>query len=417
MRKWISMILFVSMMFAMAVSFGGCAHDVKAVDLMDDVEGTEVRIASDLTDGNAAVTDFAIRLFQASAEAEENTLISPLSVLCALAMTANGAEGDTLSQMEAVFGMAVDDLNSYIYSYVKNLPQGDAYKLHLANSIWLTDDDRFVIQPEFLQNTADYYDAGIFQVPFDRSTLNDINHWLKEHTDEMIPKILEEISEDAIMYLINALAFDAQWQKAYEAYQIQDGTFTLEDSTQRKAEFMYSQEHSYLEDEDATGFIKYYKDKKYAFVALLPDKDVTVAEYIATLTGEHIQELLSNSADASVNVSIPKFESEYSIEMSEILKGMGMEDAFDAAAADFSGIAASTGGDFYISQMLHKTFISVGEQGTKAGAATLVEMNYGAAMNLEEPKTVYLDRPFVYMLIDCENNIPFFIGTMMDVSK
>jgi len=102
--------------------------------------------------------------------------------------------------------------------------------------------------------------------------------------------------------------------------------------------------------------------------------------------------------------------------MAEILKGMGMTEAFDMYNADFEGLGTSTAGNIYISRVLHKTFISVGEKGTKAGAATVVEMADGAAAEPQEPKEVYLDRPFVYMLIDCENNIPFFIGTMMDVN-
>lgn len=110
---------------------------------------------------------------------------------------------------------------------------------------------------------------------------------------------------------------------------------------------------------------------------------------------------------------MPKFETEYDVEMSDILKEMGMPIAFEPTKADFAGIGTSTEGGVYISRVLHKTFISVGEKGTKAGAATVVEANCGSAMP-REPKEVYLDRPFVYMLIDCENNIPFFIGTLMN---
>lgn len=417
MKKILSVILTIVMLFSMAVSFSGCAKEAKAVDLMDGVKGKRVEKIHDLTEGSVQVTDFAVRLLQANMGSEANTLISPLSVLCALAMTANGAGGETLSQMEAVLGMSIEDLNSYIYSYVKDLPQGDAYKLSLANSIWFQDDPSLSVKPEFLQTNADYYGADMFKVPFNQATLRDINTWVKEHTDEMIPKILDRIPEDSIMYLINALAFDAQWQSNYEKYQVQEGVFTLGDGTEKKTDFMYSEERLYLEDGYATGFIKYYKDRKYAFVALLPNQDVTTADYIATLSGAHLSELLANPANVSVYTSIPKFESEYSVELSEALKGMGMLDAFDMSAADFSGLGTSEEGNIYIGRVLHKTFISVGEQGTKAGAVTAVDMACGSAMNPEEPKTVYLDRPFVYMLIDCENNVPFFIGTMMDVSK
>lgn len=401
---------------AMAVNLTGCTMKVQAKDLMEGIIPNQVNALDDLSAQNADVTDFAIRLFKASEESGKNTLISPLSVLCALAMTANGAEEETLAQMEEVLGMTTEELNLYLYSYMKNLPQGEKYKLSLANSIWFTEDERFTVNQSFLQTNADYYGADVYKAPFDKQTLKDINNWVKYNTDDMIPEILDKIPEEAIMYLVNALAFEAEWMEIYEKQQVRDGKFTKEDGTKQDVEFMYSTEGTYLEDENAIGFKKYYKGGKYAFVAMLPNEGVSVSEYIASLTGESLNALLSNPQYGTVHTSMPKFETEYTVEMAEILKGMGMTEAFDIYNADFEGLGTSTAGNIYISRVLHKTFISVGEKGTKAGAATVVEMADGAAAEPQETKEVYLDRPFVYMLIDCENNIPFFIGTMMDVN-
>ena len=401
---------------AMAVNLTGCTMEVQAKDLMDGITPNQVNALDDLGSQNADVTDFAIRLFKASEESGKNTLISPLSVLCALAMTANGAEEETLAQMEEVLGMTTEELNLYLYSYMQNLPQGEKYKLSLANSIWFTEDERFTVNQDFLQTNANYYGADIYKAPFDKQTLKDINNWVKQNTDEMIPEILDKIPDEAIMYLVNALAFEAEWMEIYEKHQVRDGKFTKEDGTKQDVEFMYGTEGTYLEDENAIGFKKYYKGGKYAFVAMLPNEGVSVSEYIASLNGESLNALLSNPQYGTVYTSIPKFETEYTVEMAEILKGMGMTEAFDMYNADFEGLGTSTAGNIYISRVLHKTFISVGERGTKAGAATVVEMADGAAAEPQEPKEVYLDRPFVYMLIDCENNIPFFIGTMMDVN-
>ena len=401
---------------AMAVNLTGCTMEVQAKDLMEGITPNQVNALDDLSSQNADVTDFAIRLFKASEESGKNTLISPLSVLCALAMTANGAEEETLAQMEEVLGMTTEELNLYLYSYMKNLPQGDKYKLSLANSIWFTEDERFTVNQDFLQTNADYYGADIYKAPFDKQTIKDINNWVEENTDGMIPNILDSIPEEAVMYLINALAFEAEWVEIYEKQQVRDGKFTKEDGTKQDVEFMYSTEGTYLEDEKAIGFKKYYKGGKYAFVAMLPKEGVSVSQYIASLTGESLNELLSNPQYGTVHTSMPKFETEYSAEMSEILKGMGMTEAFDGLIADFEGLGTSTDGNISISCVLHKTFISVGEKGTKAGAATVVETTDEADMVIEDPKEVYLDRPFMYMLIDCENNIPFFIGTMMDVN-
>ena len=399
---------------AMAVNLTGCTMEVQAKDLMKGITPNQVKALDDLGAQNTDVTDFAIRLFKASEESGKNTLISPLSVLCALAMTANGAEKETLAQMEEVLGMTTKELNRYLYSYMQNLPQGEKYKLSLANSIWFTEDERFTVNQNFLQTNADYYGADIYKAPFNDQTCKDINNWVKQNTDEMIPEILDEIPADAIMYLVNALAFEAEWSEIYEKQQVRDGKFTKEDGTKQDVELMYGVEGTYLEDENAIGFKKYYKGGKYAFVAMLPNEGVSVSDYVASLDGESLNTLLNNTQHTTVHTAIPKFETEYNVEMSAILKDMGMTEAFDMYNADFEGLGTSTAGNIFINRVLHKTFISVGEKGTKAGAATVVEMADGAAAEPQEPKKVYLDRPFVYMLIDCENNIPFFIGTMMD---
>ena len=413
MKRLIALLL----VLAMALGMTACSQ-VSANDLMKDVPAKAVDVLPDMDAGAAAAADFGVRLFKTSMEEGENTLISSLSVLYALAMTANGADGETLAQMEQVLGMDVDNLNSYMLAYLDLLPESKDYKMSLANSIWFKDDPNFAVEQSFLQINADYYGAGAYKAAFDEGTRNDINNWVKEHTDGMIPEIIDEIPDEAIMYLVNALAFDAKWADEYEEHQIREGRFTLEDGTRQDVDMMHSEEYTYLEDDMATGFIKYYKDRKYAFVAMLPNEGVTVSQYVDSLTGEHLRELLNNTQDLTVFASIPKFETEYDIEMSEILQEMGMTDAFDWRVADFSKLGTYNvdGMNICINRVLHKTFISVTEQGTRAGAATAVEMVAEGAAEIIEYKEVVLDRPFVYMLIDCETNLPFFIGTMMNVN-
>jgi len=413
MKKLIALLL----VFAMALSLTACSQG-SSEDLMKDVPAKAVDVLPNMDAGAAAAADFGVRLFKTSMEEGKNTLISPLSVLYALAMTANGAEGETLAQMEQVLGMDVDNLNSYMLAYLDLLPESKDYKMSLANSIWFKDDPNFLVEQSFLQTNADYYGAGAYKAAFDEGTRNDINNWVKEHTDGMIPEIIDEIPDEAIMYLVNALAFDAKWADEYEEHQIREGRFTMEDGTSQDVDMMHSEEYTYLEDNLATGFIKYYKDRKYAFVAMLPNEGVSVSQYVDSLTGEHLRELLNNPQDLTVFASIPKFETEYDIEMSEVLQEMGMTDAFDWRVADFSKLGTYNvdGMNICINRVLHKTFISVSELGTRAGAATAVEMVAEGAMEIVEFKEVVLDRPFVYMLIDCETNLPFFIGTMMNVN-
>lgn len=415
MKKRISIALAAAMLMTMILTSSGCTK-IKATDLMENIRVKDAASNLDLSQDLGSMTDFSVRLFQAGAEEGENTLISPLCVLCALSMTANGADGQTLAQMEAVLGLPSDRLNSWLHSYMAQLPDESDYKLSLANSIWFKDDPNLTVKEEFLQVNADYYSADIYKADFNEAACRDINQWTKENTGGMIEQILDRIPEDAVMYLVNALSFDAQWESVYEDRQVRSGIFTTEDGIQRNVEMMHSTERSYLEDEKSTGFIKYYVDRKYAFVALVPNEGVSIAEYIAGLTGEHLNKMLSDPEIVNVYAAIPKFETGYGADMKEILTQMGMTDAFDWTAADFSRLGSYTGLNICISRVLHKTYLSVGEQGTKAGAAAAVEMNAEGAAEQVDYRTVKLDRPFVYMLIDCENNLPFFIGTMMDVN-
>ena len=417
MKKLTASLTALLLLLSLVFNLTGCAFHVKAESLMEGIAPNHVSASENLVSGNSAATDFAVRLFRATSEDGKNTLISPLSVMCALAMAANGAEGRTLEQMEAVLGMSKADLNLYLYTYVNSLPQGDKYKLSIANSVWFTDDTRFTVNRDFLQTNADYYGADIYKTPFNMQALWDINNWVKDKTDGMIPKIIDKIPEEAIMYLINALAFEAEWPSPYERNEVRDGKFTKEDGAKQDAELMYDTVGTYLEDELATGFIKPYKGGKYAFAALLPKEGVSVSEYVSSLDGEHLNELLTEAEYRTVKTAIPKFENEYDVEMSNVLKSLGMTDAFEIESADFDGMGTWSDGSIYIGKIIHKTYIQVGERGTKAGAVTAIEVDGAMSADPTEIKQVYLDRPFVYMLIDCENSVPFFIGTVMDVKS
>ena len=410
-----TLIVCLLLIAAMALNMTACVAKVQAADLMDGVKPTAANAAptNPTADQQAANIDFALCLFRASNESGRNTLISPLSVSIALSMTANGAKGETLAQMEQTLGMSLEELNAYYLAYRKALENNET--LRMANSIWFTSRDHFTVNRDFLQTNADYYGVGAFQAPFDETTVKDINNWVKEHTNGMIPEILDEIPADAVMYLVNALAFEAKWEEEYEKSAIRSGSFTCANGTERSVEYLWSNESKYLETEQATGFLKSYKGGRYAFAALLPQEGVSPAELLNGLSGESLYALLSEPQTEDVEVALPKFEASYDTKLSGVLKDMGMALAFDGERADFSGLGTSTGGNISIGRVLHKTYLSVDETGTKAAAATVVEMKDEA---IAEPgKQVILDRPFVYMIVDTETNLPLFIGTMLDPAK
>lgn len=365
----------------------------------------------------SSLSEFSLRLFEENlklwGDSDTNILISPTSVITALGMTTYGAKGNTLAQMEEVFGVK----RGYLTNYNRQYMEQDSKVLKLANSIWFTNDEHLTVNDAFLAFNEEYYGASIYETAFNAATVDSINDWVERKTNGMIKNILDEIPADAVMYLINALAFEAEWESKYEEGQIlEDAKFTTAKGEVQKVDMMRSEELLYLADDNASGFIKYYKDRDYAFVALLPKEGVTVADYVKNLSGEHLQEVLRNPyKDGVVNAYLPQFSYEYNVEMSELLEEMGMTDAFDGAKADFSVMATSTSGNIYMNRVLHKTFIEVSPVGTKAGAATVVEMNRESCPMYEKIYDVRLDRPFLYMIIDCENNMPVFIGNVNSV--
>ncbi|MBQ7153880.1 MAG: serpin family protein [Clostridia bacterium] len=408
-------ILFILLISIICAGCTGCALRVIAADCLSDgyVSGLSGDPGSVEGKDAADAGDFALELLRQNYAAGDNVLLSPLSVLAALSMTANGAKGQTLSQMEQTLGFELDELNRFFRSYLDALATPDS-KLRLADSVWFSNRGGFTVNKDFLQTNADYYGADIFSAPFDEGTLKDINSWVSRKTNGMIENILDEIPVNAVMYVINALAFEAEWEETYDSNQIFDGVFTTAGGNERTATFMHSDEHLYLQDEGASGFVKYYSGGRYAFAALLPDEGVSTEEYLSTLTGEKLLKMLQDPTRATVVVSMPKFEVRFKADLAQVLKKMGMSDAFDEAKADFTGLGQLQGANVYIGRVLHETFISVAEKGTRAGAATAVEMVGKAAPG--DQYYVTLDRPFIYLLFDTQTQIPFFIGTLADLS-
>ena len=404
----------ICLLLAMAMLLGGCGSPAVSEITARNTDKIAADPASLTEEANTAVTELALRLLK-GCQSDGDTLISPTSILCALAMTANGAEGETLSQLEDLFGMSADELNAYMAAFLATLDDSDGSKLSSACSMWLRDDDKLKINDAFIEKNAGYYDSAVFTAPFDGGTLDSINSWVKKNTGGMIDRILDKIPDDAMLYLINAVAFDAKWQTVYTADQVEPGTFTNAAGEDKNVDFMDSREYYYLDDGKATGFLKYYAGSHYAFAALLPNSGVALEEYIAGLSGEGLRAMLTEPQNTAVIASLPKFDSSCSLELSEALRTLGINELFDPEVAELSGIGSYADASLYVSRILHKCHVAVDEQGTKAGAVTAVEVAEGAAI-IEELKYVVLNRPFLYMILDCNTMTPVFIGTLTDIS-
>ena len=386
---------------AMLLALPGCGAET---GLLAGVTASERGEAADAAE---LAADFTVELFNAAYEGGD-ALVSPVSVLAALAMAEAGAEGETLSQMEEVFGVDAETMRLALSAYMSSVAGTEA---KTANAIWFRDDGSFTPNEDFLADCASFAGADVFADEFTGALAGRINGWISEHTDGMVKDVLDEIDPDAVMYLVNALAFEADWAAQYSEQQIRPGAFHAEGG-ELEAELMYSEENVYLEGEGFTGFMKPYKGGRYAFAALLPDEDGSLEAMLGNLTGEALAAALEGAEHTAVETATPKFACESSFELSDALKALGMTDAFDGALADFGGMGESAQGNVFINRVLHKTFIEADGLGTRAGAATVVEMNEESAMIVEDVKQVFLDRPFAYMIVDTQYNVPLFFGVV-----
>lgn len=389
---------------------------VSAANLIEGIEPETVTGKEADERFTASQYRFAAELLRRSYEEDKgNCLVSPLSVMLALSMTANGAAGQTLQQMLDVLGggMTMDELNAYLYAYVNSLPSSAEEKLAIANSIWLNDREDFSVRSDFLKKDVSWYRADIYKTPFDGSAVKALNSWVSHKTDDMIRQIVDKLDEDCRLLLVNAICFDALWAQPYDEYSVYDEHFTKADGNVQDVSMMRSGESEYYNGKDFTGFAKYYEGGGYKFVALLPSEDRTLDEFVAGLDADKLAEILGSAEGRPVSAGLPKFTYDYSAELQDRLKDMGMADAFNNNA-DFSLLSETN--ELYISEVIHKTFIEVAEQGTRAGAVTAVAVDNSASVTAE-PKEVILDRPFLYMIVDAETALPLFIGTVNEVTQ
>ena len=351
----------------------------------------------------------------------KNVMISPASIMLALSMAESGANGDTKEQMAALWGGEgnSDEQLSYAASILRKLNESNGVKMHAADSMWINDNNlTSYMKQEFIDFVKQNFDAEAENLPFDAAALEKINGWVKDKTDGMIDKIIDELGADTALILINAIAFEGKWGEQYEEYQVREGDFRAASGTTQKVSMLVGTEHTYLESGDATGFAKAYEGGQYAFVTMLPkDENQSIDDFLADLTGDEFDTFLnSKTHQYTVKTMMPEFTSDYSVELSEMLKDMGVTEAFDENKANFRSIAdLGEGMNLLISKVFHKTHIEVNRNGTRAAAVTAVTMDVAGAIDMSDTKEVFCNRPYVYAIVDMTDNTPIFIGAVNEV--
>ncbi len=342
---------------------------------------------------------------------EDNIMISPLSVSYALGMTYNGAAGTTLQAFNDVlhFGdLTTEEVNeSYKDLMEQMLNLDDKVEFSIANSIWYR--LGFQVLSEFIQTNKDYFDAEVKEIDFgDPQTVEVINQWIEDKTNDKIKDMLDFIPVDAVMYLINAIYFNAQWKYEFEKEDTYEGDFNLADGTIHQADYMrVSGNFQYTSNEDFTAVELPYGDSTFSMVVMLPSPEKEVSDLVTKLDVAQWDSWFLNSRFTGVQVDLPKFKYEFKELLNDPLDTLGLGVAFLPFEADFTRI--NPAGHLYISRVIHQTFIDVQEEGTEAAAATIVEIFYESAGG-GSPIFFKADNPFLYLIKENSTGTIVFIG-------
>lgn len=434
----IPIVIFFTMLF---VSCGECEgsdcdvddHDPATDTEQTDDEGSNVELKYKAADEHAgkvseeivkANSDLAMELFSKLSYEESgvNMMISPLSISIAMAMVTNGASDTNLTEMKDVLGfgeMEMSAVNAQFYELIQSLVEADKdVVLSIANSVWMDDQFEPRVKEAFLSALTESYDAEPFTLDFaDAGAVDQINSWVSENTNGKIEEIVKEIGPDVVMYLINAIYFKAAWTVTFDKERTYDGQFqttTAENKTVKMMTFESDQEFEFYSsgwEEDSYSVVRLpYGREKFSFYGIIPNgTGKTIDQFIVEMALNGLDKYFENLEKKEVPVILPRFKFEYEKSLVDVFKTLGMEKAF--AAGGFLNLA-DQGEGLFISDIKHKTFIEVNEEGTEAAAVTSVEISDTAM-----PDGFYGTRPFVFVIRDDRTGTVLFIGKVEDPTK
>ena len=372
--------------------------------VFDKMEGIHINTQDDKT-----YERFNIALLQKVQEKESNKnyLVSPYSIEIALNMLRDGAKGETKKQITDLIGTG--DVST-----IKN------DKLHMANALFVKNEYQNKLLKNY-QNDVKKYDAEILVDEF--TTPKIINDWVKEQTDNTIEKILDDIDKDFVLGLANALYIDLNWHVPFECMATKSEEFTKADGSKINVAMMHNNYHTdkykYFEINSAKGvIIPYSEDDKMEFVGILPN-DIT--SYINNLNIHELESIDENSMalgdEWQLKLSLPSFKYSYDFDkFMEVLKELGIVNAFDANLADFTNIMKRdiSVPNLYISKAIHKTYIDLNEKGTKASAVTYFGMSKSTAISDTNVKEIIFNKPFIYLIRDTKTKKILFMGSVYE---
>lgn len=361
----------------------------------------------------AAGNEFSVALFREvnARKAGENVFISPFSAAVALGMTLNGAAGETETAMRATLGLegrTAQEINAAYHGLTTLLLELDpSVQLGIANAIFHR--STFPFEETFLQTNRTWFDAEVQGLDFDDAagSLRTINDWARDETNGRIDGVLDEIREDDVMYLMNALYFKGAWRSQFDPRRTQPAPFTRDDGTQLSVPMMWQSDAAVrLGRADGADVLELpYGNGAFAMTVVLPPSGTPVDDYVASLTPARWSALLGSLREQEIDVYLPRFRMSYEDQWEDVLTAMGMGVAFDDGRADFTRM--STAGRLFISFVKQDTFVDVNEEGTEAAAVTTVGVGLTSM-----PPSFRADRPFVFAIRERLSGTLLFVGKL-----
>jgi len=355
---------------------------------------------------------FGFKLFNeiVNYDKDKNVFISPLSVGLALGMTYNGARGETQEAMKTTLelhDMDLQEVNEAYKSLIELFMNLDPkVQFQIANSIWYR--DSFNVEQEFIDLNQTYFNAEVTSLDFNDPGAPDIiNGWINTKTNGKIKEVIDTIDWQTVMFLINALYFKGTWTYEFDMENTHEDQFTLSDGTQKPCMMMIQEGgFDYYENGSFQAIDLPYGVGDYSMTVLMPRPDVNIDDFISMFNQADWGQWTDSFYKQNMKVYFPKFKLEYKLKLNDVLKALGMRNAF-STLADFGGINPDA--DLYISNVLHKTFVDVNEEGTEAAAATVVEITLTSA-----GFSLRFDRPFVFVIREKNSGTIMFMGKIVE---
>lgn len=376
-------------------------------------------VTSQATKVATANSKFGLNLYsQLNQRAEtRNIFFSPSSVSWCLSMLFNGAEGNTKQEMAQalqISGLSLQELNSaygeWRNTWVKPDPK---VEIDVANSIWSRRGLSF--KPEFLQTNKNFYAAEVSELDFnDPQSLLTINSWVKNKTRGKIEKIIDQISADSVLFLINAIYFKGKWTIEFDPAKTKEENFVTVPGKQMHVKMMHQRgTYQYQEQPEFQSVALPYGDGRLKMHVFLPSKEVGLNKFHQTLTHANWERWMTQYEESEGSIGLPRFRIEYETTLNQALKTLGMKSAFDPSQADFGGMITGTQRP-YVSEVKHKAFVEVNEEGTEAAAVTSTEVRI---VSMPIPKKTFqmiMDRPFFFAILDGSTGAVLFMGAVSD---